>query len=170
MMFVRNQTPGTSLRQAWIVDSTPSTSTPGGAAYGMMEVVKAIPKEFPTREDAIAAMIGHDVLPPTAAWMATNLVQKDGVYRWRFRLESMEELLQDFFRTDLWDVVESPPAGIEMHVIKATSSSLLSGSALDRLKKAADNVHMYFHEVEGGHWLNADNPDAIVDLLTENLS
>ena len=25
------------------------------------------------------------------------------------------------------------------------------------------------HDVEGGHWLNADNPDALVDLLAEEL-
>ena len=33
----------------------------------------------------------------------------------------------------------------------------------------SDAARTFLHEVEGGHWLNADNPDALVELLTAAL-
>jgi esterase len=158
-----------SVRQAWIIDSTPEPTGANGSAHEMLEIVKRLPSSFLTREQGIAALVENGVATPTAQWMATNLQEQGGAYRWRFRLESMEELLQDFFRTDLWEVVEHPRAGLEVHLVKASQSSLLSGATLARANIAADNVHTFLHTVEGGHWLNADNPTAIVDLLSEHL-
>ncbi|MEO5509058.1 MAG: alpha/beta hydrolase [Longimicrobiales bacterium] len=171
MMYARRHAKAATskLEQVWIIDSTPAAGTPGGSAHAMLDIVKALPSEFASRDDAIAALQASGVQTDTASWMATNLAESGGVYRWRFRLASLTELLDDFFHHDLWDVVETPPAGVEIHLVKATESSLLSGTSQDRAQAAADNVHTFLHEVEGGHWLNADNPDALVELLTTNL-
>ncbi len=157
------------LEQTWVIDSTPAARTPGGSAAAMLEIVKDLPQSFPARDVAIAAMVERGVAPVTASWMATNLVARDPDFEWRFNVESIESLLQDFYLHDLWDVVEHPPAGVHIHLVKATASSLLSGDALARAEAAADNVHTMLHTVEGGHWLNSDNPDALVDLLTAHL-
>ena len=158
-----------SLHQAWIIDSTPQAREVGGSAYAMLEIVNAMPDSFPDRDSAIQLLMQHGVAQPTAMWMATNLHERAGSYTWRFRKQSMQDLLEDFFETDVWDVVENPRDGLEIHLVKATESSLLSGPSLARAQNAADNVHTFLHTVEGGHWLNADNPDALVDLLTKHL-
>jgi pimeloyl-ACP methyl ester carboxylesterase len=159
----------TQLKQAWIIDSTPAAGAKGGSAYDMLEIVKSIPETFAKREDAVAALVQKGVAMPTAMWMATNLNERGGEYQWRFRKQSMQDLLESFFQTDLWDVVENTRDGLEIHLVRASHSNLLSGTALTRAEKAADNVHTFLHTVEGGHWLNADNPDALVDLLTKHL-
>lgn len=158
-----------SLEQAWIIDSTPEATTPGGSAFEMLEIVKAIPQSFASRDEAVAALVQRGVAMPTAMWMVTNLQESGGTYAWRFRKASMEALLEDFFRTDLWNVLEQPRNGLAIHLVKASQSNLLSGAPLARAQKAADNVHTFLHTVTGGHWLNADNPDALVDLLTKHL-
>jgi pimeloyl-ACP methyl ester carboxylesterase len=112
-------------------------------------------------------LIGQGVAPVTAQWMATNLERVDGGLRWRFDLSAMEALLVDFFRTDAWAVVENPPVGLDIHFIKASESSVLTAEAQDRIRDAGPAVHL--HEVAGGHWLNADNPQALVALLAEHL-
>jgi pimeloyl-ACP methyl ester carboxylesterase len=159
----------TSVKQAWIIDSTPAPTTPGGSAFNMMQIVKSIPETFATRDDAVQVLMQNRVTQPIAMWMATNLEEHDGAYHWRFRKASMEALLEDFFRTDLWNVVEHARDGLEVHLVKASESSILEGTDLARAEKAADNVHTFIHVVEGGHWLNADNPDAVVDLLSKHL-
>lgn len=156
------------LEQAWIIDSTPAASRPGGSAAEMLEVVKKIPAHFASRDEAIAALMANGIAKPTAQWMATNLIEEQGSYRWRFRLASMESLLEDFFRTDLWAVLENPPADLTIHLVRASESSLLSDATLTRAE-AAQGERMKLHVVDGGHWLNADNPDALVALLTDNL-
>jgi esterase len=83
----------------------------------------------------------------------------------------MEALLDDFFATDLMHVIEEPPEGLEVHVLRATRSDVLSGEAAARIEAAARRSgRVWLHDVEGGHWLNADNPAAVVELLVHGLA
>ena len=82
----------------------------------------------------------------------------------------MEALLRDYFRTDAWSVVEDPPAETMIHVVAATESNVLDTEATARVQRAATaGRRVAFHEVVGGHWLNADNPQAVSKLLASRL-
>jgi esterase len=159
------------LRQLWVIDSTPEAREPTGSAWSMLEILRRMPERFGSRDELIEALQREGVQHGIAQWMATNLeASGDGGYRWRLDLDAVEALLRDFFSTDVWAAVESPADGVEVHLVRARESSVLSGDALARAEAAAragDRVHL--HEVNGGHWVNADNPDALVALLTERL-
>lgn len=161
---------GSAPSALWIVDSTPEAREPSGSAWEMLDVLRAHPGPFGSRGEGVEALESEGLATPVARWMATNLVEGEEGWRWRIDLDVMEALLRDFFDLDLWEVVEDPPAGAHVHMVKATESSVLSGDALERVEAAAassDRVHL--HRVEGGHWLNADNPDALVELLAREL-
>jgi len=161
------------LRQVWVIDSTPATRTPSGSAWGMIEVIRALPPEFDSREAAVAGIEAAGYPTGTAQWMAMNLRRDDdGKYRWQIDLEGMEEMLRDFFDTDLWHVVEQPPAGAEVHFVKATRSNTLDPDATARVEQIAQQPgsRVFLHHVEGGHWLNTDNPEAVIELLVRDLS
>lgn len=157
--------------QVWIIDSTPSARPePSGSAWDMLGTLRATPGPFATRAEAVAALEEQGVPTPTAQWVSTNLERlDDGTYDWRIDLDVMEELLHSFFETDLWDVVEDPPEGVELHFIKATESSVLDDEAVRRIEAAgrATGGRVTLHEVAGGHWLNADNPDGVVRTMVE---
>jgi pimeloyl-ACP methyl ester carboxylesterase len=160
--------PARSLAQLWIVDSTPDAREPSGSAWAILQVLRGVPDSFEDRDAGVRALVERGVAAPTAQWMVTNLVRgADGRLRWRISVDDMDELMQDFFRRDAWDVVERPPAGLVLHFVKAEESSVLSPDACDRLLAAGERVHL--HRVEGGHWLNADNPEALVRLLSAEL-
>lgn len=155
------------LEQVWMADSTPEVGEPAGGAWDMLRAVRELPPHFTSRQELVDALAARGVARPVAQWMATNLEREaEGILRWRFDVDAIEALLRDFFRTDLWEAVESPPPGVEVHVIRATRSDVLSTEAVGRVRAAAA---ARLHEVEGGHWLNADAPDALVALLAEGL-
>jgi pimeloyl-ACP methyl ester carboxylesterase len=133
----------------------------------MLEVIRSLPDHFASRDDLIGALEGHGLASATAQWMATNLEHHGGAYRWRFDIDALEALLRDFFRTDLWAVVERPPEDVELHIVKAEESSVLSPDAIARIDAAAAKAPVHLHRVAGGHWLNADNPDALVELVVQ---
>lgn len=156
--------------QVWVIDSTPEARPPEGSAWRMLQVVKDLERDFASRQEAIDQMQARGVSPAVAAWMTTNLAFSDGRYRWRLDLEAVEAMLADFFRVDLWDVVEAPPADVEIEFVKANDSSTLSDSACARIEaagRATGRVHL--HRVAGGHWLNTDNPEAVLALLERRL-
>jgi pimeloyl-ACP methyl ester carboxylesterase len=152
--------------QVWVIDSTPEARGPEGAAWDMLRIVRSLTPDFASRHEAVVAMEANGVAPAVAAWMATNLAIEAGRYVWRLDFDAMASLLDDFFRTDLWDVVEHPPAGTEFHFVQATESTTLTAPACDRLAEAGRrHGRVHLHRVPGGHWLHTDNPEGVLALL-----
>lgn len=162
--------PPPGLRQVWVVDSTPSAREPGGAAAEMLRSVRELPGPFTDRSEAVAALEERGFGRPVASWMATNLETAEDGWRWSFDPDAMEALLCDFYETDLWEVVEEPPEGLELRFVKAEDSDVLPGPECRRIEaigRGTERVRL--HRVRGGHWLNVDNPEALVGLLAEHL-
>ena len=81
-------------------------------------------------------------------------------------LSAIHDMLADFAVTDLWWVVEESASAVELHFVRATESDYIVGADRERLLAAsADSKRVYVHDVEGGHWLNMDNPEALIELL-----
>ncbi|MEW6319514.1 MAG: alpha/beta hydrolase [Acidobacteriota bacterium] len=157
------------LRQAWIVDSTPEVKPPSGGAWDMLRIVRAGPTRFASRDEAVALIAAGGFPLSVGQWMATNLVRDDGGFVWRLDFDVMARLLEDFFTTDLWPVVELPPAGVELHFIKASESSAISEDAAARLEAAAAGGRVHLHHRTGGHWIHAESPEVVAALLAESV-
>ena len=161
---------GSELQQVWVIDSTPEARQPDGSAWQMLELIRRVPRQFSSRDELIDLLARFGIARPTAQWMATNLENRDGAYVWRFDFDAMEELLRDFFAQDMWDVLESPPGAVEIHMVKAEQSSVLSPAAVKRIQELNNkNGRVFLHQVAGGHWVNAENPEALLNLLTKYL-
>lgn len=166
LMYAREHGADSALEQVWVIDSTPETREPDGSAWEMLEVIRSCPREFTSRDELVDVLTQTGIAAPTAQWMATNLELVDGRYRWRFDFDSLEEMLRDFFRQDMWDVLENRPGSVQIHMVKARESNVLSSAAIQRIRPL-QNVHL--HEVDGGHWVNAENPDALLALMKQYL-
>ena len=161
---------GGELKQVWVMDSTPAVREPEGSAWRMIETIRALPSDFPSRPEALQALQAAGLNEGLAQWMAINLEPAEGRYRWRIDFDVMEEMLRDFFRTDLWDTVVHPPEGVEVHFVKATESSTLDDESVPRVEMAGmANGRVFLHHLPGGHWINTDNPEGVLELLRENL-
>lgn len=156
--------------QAWVIDSTPSTMPAGGSASRMLERLEASPPSFADRDAGVRWIVEGGFDEATARWMATNLERRGDAFRWRLDAAGLRAMLDDFLATDAWDVVENPPPGAEIHVVRARSGSILSSADAGRLERlAARGEPVELHEMDGGHWLHMDNPDALLELLSRRL-
>ena len=160
--------------EVWVIDSTPTARRrPEGSAWEMLGYLRDSSGVFSTRAMAVTELALRGVDEGTAQWMSSNLERSpDGIYKWRIDLNVMEEMLQSFFATDLWDVVENPPGRAVIHFVRASDANTLDEDSFMRMRQtvAKSNGRVRLHEVKGGHWLNADNPDAVVDLMAKELS
>ena len=159
--------PGTPL-QVWVIDSTPEAKPPSGSAYEMLRVIRGLPPRFHSREAAQAALVAHGYTVGVAQWMSTNLVRDGESFRWQLDFDAMERLLLDFFGTDLWAVIEQPSPLHDIHVLKASESNAITPEAVRRIEAAAgERVHL--HRAEGGHWIHAERPEVVTELLVQGL-
>lgn len=154
--------------QVWVIDSTPEVKTPSGSAWGMLELIRELPSQFASRDEAVKAIVAGGYELGVAQWMSTNLTRSDGGFVWKLDFDAMERLLNDFFVTDLWHVVESPAPQHQIHVLKASESSAITDQAVRRLE-AASSPQVQLHHRQGGHWIHAESPQVVADLLIEHL-
>lgn len=158
------------LRQTWVIDSTLEVREPSGSAWRIIETVRGLPDEFGSRAELVDAMEENGYPRPLGNWLAMNLEREGDRFRWRLDWDGLEEMLRDYFRTDVWGVVESPPERVEVHVVKATESEAIDAAAAERIRAAEGaGGRTRLHLVEGGHWLNTENPEALLRLLAETL-
>lgn len=162
-----------SLRpsQAWVVDSTPSRRTPGGGATRLLRILRRSPDTFEDRPAGARWLEAQGLGPHVARWMATNLgPEEGGGYEWRLDLDGIAALLDDFFRTDVWEIVEAPPPGLAVEFVKASESDVLTEAECERVEAAAAaGAPVSVHRLHGGHWIHVDDPDGLLALLVDRL-
>ncbi len=154
--------------QVWVIDSTPEAKPSSGSAWEMLRIVRRLPSRFAARADAVQALVEGGSSLGVAQWMATNLVREGDGLVWQLDFDVMEQMLHSFFETDLWKVVEAPAPRHDIHVLKASESNAISPAALERLQAAeGDQVHLYVRQ--GGHWIHAESPRVVTELLVQHL-
>jgi esterase len=161
--------PDPSPDQVWVADSTLRTGTPSGSAWDLIGIVRGLPDRFASREELAEALVPVGYPIGVGKWLAMNLERGDDGFRWKIDWSAVEEMLQDYFETDVWPIIEEP-GSTHVHVIRATESAAISLTEMERLAEVGERTgKVHVHTIEGGHWLNVDNPDAVLELLAQNL-
>jgi pimeloyl-ACP methyl ester carboxylesterase len=155
--------------QVWVIDSTPETKSPGGSAWDMLRLIRGMPQTFATREEAAEAIMAGGYSRGVATWMSSNLVRRGEQFEWQLDFSVMEPLLHDFFTTDLWPVVEHHAPGHTLHFLKASTSSAMSDDAASRVEALSD-AQVSLHRRDGTHWIHAESPAIVIDLLLANIA
>jgi esterase len=163
------------LRQIWTLDSDPGAQAPDGSheVEQVMAALKAHPGPFTSRNEAVAAIVSEGRSSALAQWLATSLDRKDDGFSWRFDLPEIELLLADYFSIDEWPFLESlseRPSAIRYDLLVAENSDRWSGSMKDRATHLSDSPRVRVHTLpHSGHWVHVDNPDGLLDIVSENL-
>ncbi|KAF1789500.1 Alpha/Beta hydrolase fold [Phytophthora cactorum] len=139
--------------QVWVLDSLPGTGT---------RDVLVIPLPIRAKAQLIKDLQGHGVALGEAQWLTTNLrltSKSPELYEWKMDVDVIEQLFRSFLGSDLWPVVENPPAtegkDVEIHFVHASKNNMWTSELLDRLDAQQEN-QVYHHLLEkSGHWTPA---------------
>ena len=158
--------------EAWVIDASPSRSNSDGDASATAEVLRtleSLPRSWPSREAFVASLTKARQPRAIAEWLAMNLRRtNDGGRRFGPELSVIRALIEDYARTDCWDIVEAPPPGCSLGLVIGAESEAFSPADRERAARIAErNPQVSVHVVEGaGHWVHVDAPDALLTLLT----
>jgi esterase len=158
------------VSQVWVIDSSLQTGPPGGSPWEMISIVRSLPETFESRDEIEAALLERGQDPGVGHWLATNLERHEGKLRWKLDWDAAELMLRDYFATDVLGMVDNPPGEVEIHVVKAVESSAVNPEVVNRLEAAGEkNGRVHLYTIAGGHWLNVQNPDGVLELLKNHL-
>jgi pimeloyl-ACP methyl ester carboxylesterase len=159
---------GRVLDEVWILDASPGTRRDrASSTEAVLHALRAVPQPLPSRERFFEIIAEHGQPRSIADWLAMNLRHADDGYRLRLDLDAVEALLDAYFATDLWPVLEQAEAAQAFHLVIGGQSNALDAEDRARLDAiAARNPRVHPHLLaEAGHWVHVDAPDALFALL-----
>lgn len=162
--------------EAWIIDASPSPSSPSHDASATAVVIRTLdnlPRHWASRETFVEALVEAGQPEVIAQWLAMNLRRTDdGGRTFGPNLSVIGELIEDYARTECWDVVEAPPEGCSLDLVIGGRSTVFTSRDRERIARIAErNPQVSVHLIEGaGHWVHVDAPDALLALLTAHRS
>ena len=159
----------TTLEHVFLIDSNPGARRDRRGSEGtvrVLDMLSLLPPTFASRQafvDHVQAR-GNDVA--IAQWLAMNLERAGDAYRFGLDVAAIRALLDDYFARDLWPVLETASA-TRFTVIVGDTSTVFAPDDRTRLAGiAARNTNVTMHVVaRAGHWVHADAPDELHQLL-----
>lgn len=158
------------LQRLWVLDASPAPwagqPEQDAEVVAVMQALRAMALPIASREELASALTTRGFSRSLALWMTTNLKREGQGYGWRFDLDACREMIADYFRADLWEVVEHPPAGLRIDLVRAGLNPRWTEAELERLQGLAEEETIGFHTLErAGHWVHADDPEGVLGLL-----
>lgn len=159
-------------RQVWVLDSNPGSQVPTSEneVLRVLETVRRTTTPAPDRQQVIAQLMEQGLSSGTSNWLATNLQRSDEGFVWRFNLDAIHELMLDYFRVDLWPLLEERSEQADFRVVVAERSDRWAPDNRTRVQELAARTAVKLHVVpNAGHWLHVDNPAFLLELISGNL-
>jgi pimeloyl-ACP methyl ester carboxylesterase len=160
------QSVAVGLVHAAVLDAVPGPRQGDATEAEVDRLVASLhvcPQPLPSRQAFADHMAwrGHD--PALAGWLATQLKPTPDGFRLRLDLPAIDALLADYFALDLWPALERPPPGIALHLVRAGRGDRWTPTVLARL--AACTAVQVSELANAGHWLHADDPQGLAEVL-----
>ena len=157
------------IEQIWALDSFPGALSTDDQDQNEVRTVlswlNAVPLPVKKRSEVKYFLIEHGASEMISQWMTTNLSRTPEGFVWRFNLDGIAEMLNDYFLQDLWHVLEFPNTQTSTHLVRALRSDRWDVEAIETLELGEGQ----YHTLDAGHWLHVDNPDGLLAMLGESV-
>lgn len=167
-------------KQLWVLDSVPGEvnfENQNDEVRDVLATLESLPSEIPSRKWLVSHLMGLGYSKALSDWIGTNL-KKDGDHEtWIFDLQNAKEMFDSYCEKSYWNLLENPPKGMEIVIVRAEKSDRWDQNAIERLQKLAsregsDSLGKVSFCVlpNAGHWVHVDNPKVLLEIVATKIS
>ena len=160
----------------FVVDSLPGARPSRRGSEGterVVEMLAALPERLPDRDAFVAYVRDRSFSEPLALWLAQSLERTDEGVRFALDIERVRALLDDYFATDLWPVLDPPPDGVTAHLVIAGRSTVYDEEDRAHARGLAERYpgRVLTHVLaDADHWVHVDDPEGLHHIMHEALT
>lgn len=171
--------------QVWVLDATPGDVHAGGDGEDhpaeLIQALANMPGPIMDRKVVVSNLQSQGFSPAVSQWMTTNLKatgsdpvgrRAGGALEWTFDLDGIAQMYENYEATNLWPMVENVPEGVKIEFLRAERSlhrwahGDVQRIGAAELRASAEGAGVRMHVLEdSGHWVHADNPDGLFQIL-----
>ncbi|QQR89911.1 MAG: hypothetical protein IPJ88_17360 [Myxococcales bacterium] len=158
-----------SIKQLWVIDSMPGPTKHHNAiqALAVLEFLKTVPKHYKSREEFISMAVATGQRSGVATWLAMNLKRNETGFELAIDLDAIEAMMRDYGVQDFWPDLEAPAKSMRRDIVIAGNSTTFAKEERERVFGAQEQGYLHAHLLENcGHWVHAEQPDALLELLS----
>ncbi|KAJ9695062.1 hypothetical protein PVL29_010521 [Vitis rotundifolia] len=167
-------------KQLLVLDSVPGKVNPensDGEVEKVLETLQNLPSSVPSRKWLVNHMMELGFSKSLSNWIGSNLKKSGEHETWAFNLEGAVQMFNSYRETDYWSLLEHPPQGTEITIVRAENSDRWDPDVIQRLESLAAregngpegkvSVHVL---PKAGHWVHVDNPKGLLDIVAPKLA
>ncbi|HEX5655945.1 MAG TPA: alpha/beta hydrolase [Polyangiales bacterium] len=133
----------------------------------VLEMLDRAPRLYARRDDFIELVHAEGHSRAVADWLAMNLERRADGFHLQIDLPGINALLDSYFASDLWSVLEQSHAQVE--IVVGGRSQVWDRAHLARVAAlAANKPSLRVHVLpEAGHWVHVDDPSGLRAALID---
>ncbi len=165
------------LEHVLTLDSGPGTRIEARGSEQTVQVVEMLRElrgPWAKRDDFVRDVGTYGFNAGLASWLGMNLIKRDEGFVFALELTRIQALLDDYFRVDLWPVVEKAAAaksGPRFHLVIGAKSRVYDEE--ERAKalalEASSDGWVTVDVLNTGHWIHVDDPQGVAEALQKHL-
>ncbi|XP_020098731.1 protein ABHD11 [Ananas comosus] len=165
-------------KQLWVLDSVPgevNSEDSDGEVEKVLLTLSSLPSSFPSRKWVVDHMLSLGFSKSLSEWIGSNLKKEGERVTWSFDLHAAIEMFQSYRKRSYWSLLEHPPKGLEIAIVRAENSDRWHPHVLQRLEalaakeEVADEGKVTLHVLpKSGHWVHVDNPKGLLEIMVPN--
>ncbi|XP_057728233.1 uncharacterized protein LOC130944096 [Arachis stenosperma] len=167
-------------KQLWVLDSVPGEVNPLNSNEEVRDVLRtlqSLPSRIPSRKWLVNHLLGLGYSKALSDWIGTNLKKVDDHETWVFDLQNAQQMFDSYWEKSYWNLLENPPKGTEIIIVRAEKSDRWDEDAVERIQKLANREateslgKVSFSLLpNSGHWVHVDNPKGLLEILAPRIS
>jgi esterase len=161
------------LDHLFVIDATPGARPDARGSEStkhIVELLSSLPEELASRDEFMKLVEERGVTRPIAMWLAMNVRPVPNTTKFVFRIDvaAVKEMLADYFAIDLWPIVERDEGAVCKHLVAGGKSSVVDDADRERWRSAPRATVDVIEDA--GHWVHADAPAALRDIVLRHMS
>jgi pimeloyl-ACP methyl ester carboxylesterase len=166
-------------KHVWVLDSIPRPYQPSpdtdedSSVHHIFDILDDLPKSFESKEWVINALVRRGISQSVALWLASNIItasifEKDEEYTWKFDLDTIKQLFQDYCDRDMWPLLEQYSGPSILHFVRAGKNKSWTTQIIhdfERLQQRNKRIKLH-HMPHVGHWLHAEDLNGLLSMVS----
>ncbi|ONK57132.1 uncharacterized protein A4U43_C10F16940 [Asparagus officinalis] len=165
-------------KQLWVLDSVPgevNSDDSDGEVEKVLRTLNSLPSSLPSRKWVVDHMLELGFSKSLSEWIGSNLKKEGDRVTWAFDLQAAIEMFNSYRDTSYWSLLEHPPKGLEIVIVRAENSDRWHPHVLEKLEQvsqkrgSAEEGKVSLHVLpKAGHWVHVDNPKGLLEIMAPN--